>query len=136
MRSHKFRSREVVKRCPAGLYLTPDPKYKPTYNGCGPQGSSFLQEIGKLLLPEQQDCCKEHDICYARCDLFNKDYCDTEFRKCMDKLCVGKTKAANLVCLIRSKGAYEMVNQMGLSAFKASQNEACYCAPIVKQHPK
>lgn len=89
-------------------------------NGCSKP--SFIQVIGE---EDFTYCCDRHDACYAMCES-SKVYCDSDFEKCMKKLC--KTNFSTNPDCIQAASTYAMGTQMfGLQGYEESQTEFCTC---------
>jgi len=131
--SSQTKTSEVyLKKCSAGQNLVPDPNHKATFNGCGPEGSTRIVLIGKVLAPHFQSCCDKHDLCYGTCDPTNKNKCDEDFYDCMKQKCNEKystslKKPLNLACKAEGSVLFKAVEKLGKNAYNSSQNNACVC---------
>jgi secretory phospholipase A2 len=121
-----------LKKCSIGQKLFPNPNHKPTSNGCGPEGSTRIVTIGKVIAPHFQSCCDKHDICYGTCNPTNKNTCDQDFYDCMKEICDEKfssiiKKPLKVGCKLEGKVLFTAVSKLGENAYNIAQNDACIC---------
>mmetsp|Transcript_40390 Transcript_40390/g.66343 ORF Transcript_40390/g.66343 Transcript_40390/m.66343 type:complete len:230 (+) Transcript_40390:28-717(+) len=95
------------------------PWNKPDYvyqsNGCGAMG------IKVNVDPRIKHCCNTHDACYGVCGI-SRDFCDLQFKRCMDKGCKGDQQC------ISSAGMITMGAQLfGCEPFLQGQQSDCDC---------
>eukprot|EP00483_Globobulimina_turgida_P001601 UN01603 len=86
-----------------------------TSNGCGSMG------IKVTLDPRVEHCCDTHDACYAVCGI-SRDYCDSQFNKCVVKGCGKDEDCASSAAMI-TMGA----SLFGCEPFLETQKESCDC---------
>jgi hypothetical protein len=73
-------------------------------------------------------CCDRHDACYAICGI-NKQYCETEFTACMNRMC-DTTFSSNKQCRDAAQTYSMGVTLFGSAAFDDTQKWACECVPF------
>lgn len=120
--------------CSNGGYPIPRAGYIPTPNGCGTDSTMFTKELAKFL-PSVNECCSAHDVCYGSCGK-SKASCDNKFRKCLNDVCSVAKEVAKAVgskfdvkdmCEVAGNSLFTIVASTGCTAYKAAQNEACFC---------
>eukprot|EP01121_Diplochlamys_sp_Union-15-3_P021238 TRINITY_DN854_c0_g1_i1.p1 TRINITY_DN854_c0_g1~~TRINITY_DN854_c0_g1_i1.p1 ORF type:complete len:109 (+),score=6.54 TRINITY_DN854_c0_g1_i1:257-583(+) len=102
----------------------PRPNHKPSSNGCGIPGFSVKDEW------KFESCCDKHDHCYDTCDVRKtKEYCDNEFKECMNTLCkkITKQQGKYKQCLDQAKLYVQMTTIFGCNSFVSSREKACLC---------
>lgn len=108
------------KKCSPGMIAVQNKKKVPESNACSkPPGFEIRGEEDFTY------CCDRHDVCYETCNM-NKDYCESEFEKCMKNLCRTNFKK-NPECQ-QAAQMYTMGTSMfGGGAFAESQDQFCTC---------
>lgn len=121
-------------RCGNGRQAQPRPGHKPRSNGCGTKDL----RVDVSDYPAFEECCNGHDICYDTCNRQRQD-CDHEFKKCMQKVCKqyrksGKLSSAGKVeeCKSTANMMYGGVTAFGCDIYLQSQKEACKCSRPIK----
>lgn len=120
---------ECIYKCPSGTTLIPNENHTRKPNGCGSMGFSLAQD--NLPLPEMQDCCNLHDLCYDTC-LEDKELCDKAFQRCLFHSCdqslqLGKDFLSRKKCQVGAKLLYTTTITLGCLSYKEAQKVSCRC---------
>ncbi|RWS07236.1 Group XIIA secretory phospholipase A2-like protein [Dinothrombium tinctorium] len=99
--------------------------YVPTTKGCGFLGITIAVE--HLPNPIMHDCCKDHDMCYAKCGS-HKDECDDQFQECLLRTCKNLNNPAfEQGCRVSAKMVYLLNLVYSCKLFLIAQKTACIC---------
>ena len=104
--------------------------YKPTSNGCGPEGGPKLPDsFGKASFLA---VCNKHDLCYGKCRSDRKA-CDRKFCQGIKAACQKAYPKAKSKMRIRCDNRAELycdgVTALGSLAYDDAQSKACQCCP-------
>ncbi|XP_075230549.1 phospholipase A2 group XII [Lycorma delicatula] len=129
-----FADEDCVYKCPDGSSPVRNKYYKPTGNGCGPEGA----KVDPQYIPFEgiTKCCNEHDICYGTCNK-DKEKCDLDFKRCLYSICDNlKSKTSDFIktgCKLAAKGFFSATQTIGCPSYKSAQETACYCSSSQKK---
>ena len=103
--------------------------YKPTSNGCGPEGGPKVPDkVGKASFLA---ACNKHDICYGKCKS-DRHACDERFGRRLRRACevaYPQGTRTRKACLDVAKDYHEAVIALGSIAYDDAQSKACQCCP-------
>lgn len=107
-------------RCSSGQVSVQSLTNPPTSNGCSkPAGISVGGEEDFTY------CCDRHDVCYSTCGA-SKDFCESDFGKCMQELC--KSQFSHNPQCGGAASMYQMGTTMfGGDGFDNLQVDHCQC---------
>jgi len=91
-------------------------------NGCGPQGFQVKEGFGL------HKCCNFHDVCFSTCGTTH-EFCEKEFRRCMDLVCTRPLLGTVYACRKQAQGFAHLTKSFGLGFHARSQRESCICMP-------
>lgn len=117
-------------RCPSNYQKEPIPGHKPSFNGCGGEGSGFRppQSFGRAnFVPS----CNAHDVCYENCGMSQGD-CDSAFLADLVSSCAaaypGIILSVDRFACYDVAGVYTaVVASVGGEFYREGQKKACRC---------
>ena len=102
-------------------------KYKPDFNGCGPQDWLINPVPNSWENPMRYDfeqACNEHDKCYGTCGN-KKEACDNAFKASMMSTCEKLPTWESPGCKKAAETYYKAVYKQATNAYEEGQDKGC-----------